>query len=194
MHREYAVGQRLVEPDLMTKLAVSRSTVREALKILASRGIVEIIPHRGATIRGLTLSDARKLLSVLEALTGLAASLAAKKIHLGRNASLFAAAAKPLVQPQASQIDRILEERARFYQCMFDIADNDELNRSMPTSRAHLFRMQVWGMLTKADLRAMVLEYRQITEAILAGDSVRAEERVRRHLQKSAERSLPNLR
>lgn len=194
MHREYAVGQRLVEPDLMAKLEVSRSTVREALRILASRGIVELIPHRGATIRGLTLSDARNLLSVLEVLTGLAARLAAEKIHLGSNARLFAAAAKPLIQPQASQIDRILDERARFYQCMFDIADNEELTRSMPTSRAHLFRTQVWGMLTKADLRAMVLEYRQITESVLAGDSVRAEERTRKHLQKSAERSLPHLR
>jgi DNA-binding GntR family transcriptional regulator len=193
MLREYSVGQRLVEPDLMAKLGVSRSTVREALKILESRGIVEIVPHRGATIRGLTLTDARNLLLVLEVLTGLAARLAAEKIHVGSNARLFAAAAKPLVQPQPSQIDRILDERANYYQCMFKIADSDELTRSMPTSRAHLFRVQVWGMLTKVDLRAMVLEYHQITEAILAGDSVRAEERVRWHLQKSAERFLPHL-
>ena len=194
MQRQYVVGQRLVEPDLMVRHEVSRSTVREALKILASRGIVEIVAHRGATIRGLTLHDARCLLAVLEVLTGLAARLAAEKIHLGRNTSLFTAAAKPLITPRVAELDRILDERARFYQCMFDIADNGELNRAMPTSRAHLFRTQVWSMLTKADLRAMVGEYRQITNAVLAGDGARAEQCARKHLQRSAERSLPHIR
>lgn len=193
MHREYAVGQRLVEPDLMAKLDVSRSTVREALKILASRGIVEIVPHRGAAIRGLALADAVNLLAVLEVLTGLAARLAAEKIHLGRNASLFSAAAKPLVQPRAGEMERILDQRARFYQCMFEIADNPELDLAMPTWRAHLFRTQVWRTLTQADLRAMVAEYRQISEAVLGGDADRAEQCTRKHLQKSAQRSLPHL-
>lgn len=193
MQREYVVGQRLVEPDLMARHSVSRSTVREALKILASRGIVEIVPYRGAVIRELTLPDARNLLAVLEVLTGLAARLAAEKIHIGRNAGVFAVAAKPLIQPRPAELERILDGRAQFYQCIFDIADNPELDHAMPTSRAHLFRSQVWRTLTEADLRAMVAEYRQISEAILAGDAVRAEQYTRRHLQKSAERSLPHL-
>ena len=76
---------------------------------------------------------------------------------------------------------------------MFDIADNEELKRTMPTWRAHLFRTQFYGLLTKADLKAMVTEYRQITQAILDGDGARAELRARRHLQKSKERTLPHL-
>ena len=74
MRREYVVGQRLVEADLTARLQVSRGTVREALKSLAASGIVELVPHRGAFIRGLSLTDARNLLAVLEVLTGLAAS------------------------------------------------------------------------------------------------------------------------
>jgi DNA-binding GntR family transcriptional regulator len=195
LHREYVVGQRLVEADLIEKLEVSRSTVREALKILASRGIVEIVPYRGAIIRGLTQSDARDLLAVLEALTGLAAKLAAENICIGQNSAMFAAAAKPLVQPRPTEeLERILDERARFYQSIFDIAGNEELNRAMPTWRAHLFRTQMYSKLTKADLKAMVAEYRQISEAILEGDGRRAEMWARKHLQKSGERSLPHLR
>ncbi len=195
LHREYVVGQRLVEADLMDKLQVSRSTVREALKILASRGIVENVPYRGAIIRGLTQTGARDLLAVLEVLTGLAARLAAEKIGTGHNAALFEAAAKPLLQPRAmEELDRILVERARFYQAIFDIADNTELKLAMPTWRAHLFRTQVYSQLTKTDLKAMVAEYRQISEAILAGDGARAEMFTRKHLQKVGERSLPHLR
>ncbi len=193
--REYVVGQRLVEADLTQRFGVSRSTVREAFKILASSGVVEIVPHRGAMIRGLSLSDARDLLALLEVLTGLGARLAAERIGIGRNAAKFSAAAKSLIHPGSSdELDRILDQRAGFYQAIFDIADNDELNRAMPTWRAHLFRTQVFGTLTKADMRAMSAEYKQITEAILEGDGLRAELWTRKHLQNSGERSLPHLR
>ena len=195
LRREYSVGQRLVEADLTERMGVSRSTVREALKILASQGVVEIIPHRGALIRGLTLTDVDSLLAVLEVLTGLAARLAAEKIASGDNRDRFAAAAKPLVEPEESnKLDRILDQRARFYEAMLKVADSEDLNRAMPTWRAHLFRNQFYGFLTKGDLRAMIAEYRNITDAILAGDAARAELQTRRHLQKSRERVLPYLR
>lgn len=194
LHREYVVGQRLVEADLTQRLEVSRSTVREALKILASRGIVEIVPYRGAIIRSLTLSDARDLLAVLEVLTGLAARLAAEKISAGRNSALFKAAAAPLVQHRRTEeLERILDERARFYQTIFDIADSNELNGAMPTWRAHLFRTQFYSKLTSSNLKAMVAEYIQISDAILEGNGTRAEMWTRKHIQKTGERTLPLL-
>jgi DNA-binding GntR family transcriptional regulator len=195
LRREYSIGQRLVEAELTENLSVSRSTVREALKILASRGVVDIFPHRGAVIRGLTLTDAENLLAVLEVLTGLAARQAAEKIERGDNRERFTAAARPLIEPQDThELDRILDQRARYYQAMLDVADSEDLNRAMPNWRAHLFRNQFYGFLTKGDLRAMVAEYRQITEAILAGDGAKAELHTRRHLQKTRERVLPYLR
>ena len=195
LRRNYVIGQRLVEADLTAQLGVSRSTVREALKILASSGVVEIVPHRGAVIRGLTLEDAQSLLAVLEVLTGLAARSAAEKIGQGHNRQLFIAAAKPLIDPRpTNELDRILDERARFYQAMMEIADNHELSRVMPMPRAHLFRAQFYGVLTRADLRAMVAGYRNISTAILAGDGAKAELHARRHIRKTGERTLPFLR
>jgi DNA-binding GntR family transcriptional regulator len=195
MRRVYRVGQRLVEAELTERFQVSRGTVREALKSLAASGVVELVPHRGAVIRGLSLADARNLLAVLEVLTGLAARLAAQRIEIGRNKAQFAAAAKPLVAPRsADEMVKLLDRRARFYQAIFDIAGSDDLDRAMPTWRAHLFRSQVHAHLTKSDLRAMMDEYRQIVEAILEGDGERAEAVTRKHLQKSGERSLPHLR
>jgi DNA-binding GntR family transcriptional regulator len=195
LRREYVVGQRLVEAELTEKMGVSRSTVREALKILASRGVVEIIPHRGAVISGLTLRDAEDLLAVLEVLTGLAARLAAQKICEGGHRQRFAIAAQPLVQPaEGNGLDHFLDERARFYQAIFDIAGSEDLDRAMPTWRAHLFRNQFYGFLTRGDVRVMATEYANITDAILAGDGARAELHTRRHLQKTCERMLPFLR
>lgn len=195
LRREYVIGQRLIESDLTRQLDVSRSTVREALKILAANGVVELVPHRGAVIRGLSLADAKSLLSLLEVLTGLAARLAANNIDVGHNRRLFSAAAKPLIDDRPPvELDLILDERARFYQVMLDVADNDELRRAMPLPRAHLFRAQFYGFLSRADLRAMIKEYRNIAKAVLAGSGVQAEFYARRHLQKTGERTLPHLR
>lgn len=195
LRREYNVGQRLVEAELTEKLGVGRSTIREALKILASHGVVEIIPHRGASIRGLTLTDADNLLGVLEVLTGLAARLAAQKIDIDTNRQKFVAAAQPLIKSDGgAQLDQVLDERARFYKAMLDIADSEDLNHAMPAWRAHLFRNQFFAFHTKGDMRAMCIEYRNIVDAILAGDPARAESQTRRHLQKTRDRMLPHLR
>ena len=192
--RRFTVGQRLIEADLTRDLGVSRSTVREGLRILAANGVVELTPHRGAVIRALTRDDAASLLGVLEVLSGLAARLAAAHIHLGDNAQRFEAAARKLIDAKTpAALDRVLDERANYYKVMFEIANSSELDRVLPMARAHLFRAQFYDHLTTADLRAMVAEYRSITEAILQGDTAKAETRMRRHLQKSGERTLPRM-
>ena len=192
--RRFTVGQRLVEADLTRELNVSRSTVREALRILAANGVVDLMPHRGAVIRSLTSEDATNLLGVLEVLSGLAARLAAAHIGVGDNARRFEAAAQKLISANTPEaLDRVLDERANYYKVMFDIAGNKELDRVLPQSRAHLFRAQFYHSLTTTDLRAMVAEYRGITEAILAGDEALAEKRMRKHLQKSGERTVPRM-
>src|SRR5690606_13806564 len=91
----------------------------------------------------------------------------------------------------ASELESILDQRARYYQAMLDIAANKELNRALPSQQAHLFRTQFYGLASRADLRAMVSEYRSITKAILAGDAAKAELYARRHIQKTGERTLP---
>lgn len=192
--RRFTVGQRLVEADLTRDLGVSRSTVREALRILASSGVVDLTPHRGAVIRSLTREDAASLLGVLEVLSGLAARLAAANIHREGNAKRFEAAAQKLVSARTPEaLDRVLDERANYYKVMFEIADSSELDRVLPQARAHLFRAQFYHSLSTADLKAMVAEYRAITDAILEGDEAKAESRMRRHLQKSGERTLPRM-
>jgi DNA-binding GntR family transcriptional regulator len=67
---ELAQGQTLVETDLAAQLGVSRAPIREALQILHSEGLVEIIPYHGTRVRRLTKRDIEELYSlrsVLEA-------------------------------------------------------------------------------------------------------------------------------
>ncbi len=192
--RRFTVGQRLIEAELTRTLQVSRGTVREALRILAANGVVELTPHRGAVIRVLSRADSQDLLEVMEMLAGLGARLAARKIADAGNRAPFEAIARKLAAPRsADRLASVLDERLDFYKVMFAIAANGELDRVLPLPRAHLFRTQFHPYLTQSDLRSMVGEYRGIAEAILAGDEKKAEARMRRHIQRTGERTLPRL-
>ena len=73
---ELAPGSRIHEGNLGAKLGVSRTPLREALKFLASEGLVELSPGRGAVVRQFSPKDVHDSLVVLGNLEGLAGRLA----------------------------------------------------------------------------------------------------------------------
>ncbi|PSC03192.1 GntR family transcriptional regulator [Alsobacter soli] len=68
-------GSRVHEGNLGRELGVSRTPLREALKYLASEGLIELAPGRGAIVRQFTPKDVRDALTVLSTLEGLAGRL-----------------------------------------------------------------------------------------------------------------------
>jgi DNA-binding GntR family transcriptional regulator len=71
-----AAGTRIHEGNLGSELGVSRTPLREALKFLASEGLLELSPGRGAVVRQFTAKDVQDSLIVLGNLEGLAGRLA----------------------------------------------------------------------------------------------------------------------
>jgi DNA-binding GntR family transcriptional regulator len=187
-------GARVTEAELTGRLDVGRGTVREAFRILAANGAIDLSPHRGAVIRSLDEADCRNLLEVVEVLLGLAARLAASNIEIGDNRKRFEGIAHKLALPHAARrLTSVLQERLDFYGVMLGIAANHELDRAFPLARAQIFRSQSHDLLTPADLRAMIAEYRAVADAILEGDGSGAEQRMRRHIRRTGERMIPRL-
>jgi DNA-binding GntR family transcriptional regulator len=77
---DYAPGSRLNEVEIAARWAVSRSPVREALRILEKRGLVVIAPQRGARVTLLSENEIKELFEIREVLVGLAAKKAAEDI------------------------------------------------------------------------------------------------------------------
>ncbi|MCC7275711.1 MAG: GntR family transcriptional regulator [Alphaproteobacteria bacterium] len=71
-----APGTRIHEGNLGRELGVSRTPLREALKFLASEGLIELVPTRGAVVRRFSPKDVRDGLAVLGTLEALAGRLA----------------------------------------------------------------------------------------------------------------------
>ncbi|MCP1674916.1 DNA-binding GntR family transcriptional regulator [Natronocella acetinitrilica] len=77
---ELSQGERVPERQLCEQLGISRTPLREALKVLASEGMVELLPNRGARVTKLTLDDLQEIFEVLGALEGLSGELAAVRM------------------------------------------------------------------------------------------------------------------
>jgi DNA-binding GntR family transcriptional regulator len=73
-------GGRILERELCELLGISRTPLREALKVLASEGLVELLPNRGARVRALSEKDLRELFDVMGGLEALAGRLACENI------------------------------------------------------------------------------------------------------------------
>src|ERR1700694_2232836 len=73
-------GGRGPEPQLCAMFGISRTPLREALKVLASEGLVDLLPNRGARVRQLSERELGELFDVMGGLEGLAGRLACENI------------------------------------------------------------------------------------------------------------------
>lgn len=77
---ELAPGARVPEKALCERFGVSRTPLRETLKVLAAEGLVDLLPQRGARVARLTVEDVEAMFPVIGALEGLAGELACARI------------------------------------------------------------------------------------------------------------------
>jgi DNA-binding GntR family transcriptional regulator len=103
--RDYVVvgplseGARIPERQLCELFGISRTPLREALKVLASEGLVDLLPNRGARIRTLSEQDIRELFDLMAGLEALAGRLACEFI----------------TEDEVAEIERLHHEMYAFY-------------------------------------------------------------------------------
>jgi DNA-binding GntR family transcriptional regulator len=187
----YVAGQRLIEADLTTDLGVSRGPLREALSRLASQGLLEIEPHRGAVVRRLTKRDVEELFALRELLEGEAARLAATRIDEPGVRATFRAFAKRLKSFEKSgDAVQYTEENTAFHAAVMEASGNDLLARVSSQLATQAFRLQFRNLVEGRFLPESIEDHAAIIDALLAGDGREAEKVMRRHVRRSAERAL----
>jgi DNA-binding FadR family transcriptional regulator len=198
--RELLPGQKLpIEPDLAEEYGVSRSTVREALRVLASQGLVstsrgvqggsfiscpepaQISDYLHASLGLLAESTNVGVDALLEARDLLevpAAGLAA----LRRTPSQLEALRASLYQPEAATIDQRVALSRRFHEVMLRAAGNSIVEALV----GPIFRVLYERMVDRVPARGWTLEgdHQLIFDAIAAGDAEAARAEMQVHLRK----------
>ncbi len=79
LNRRFKPGERLVEERLAEELGVSRNPVREAIRVLAAEGLVEVSANRGASVTAMSAQEARETIELRALLEGHNARLATRR-------------------------------------------------------------------------------------------------------------------
>jgi DNA-binding GntR family transcriptional regulator len=182
----YAPGQRLIEADLTRDLRVSRGPLREAFRRLSAEGLLEIVPHRGALVRRLTLREMKELFQIRVGLETLAARLAAEAMADSATRQRFEHEIAAIWDetPRAPGAEYI-DENHQFHDAVVTASGNEQLLKLTRQLRLPVLMYQLAGTLKSESIAASLAEHRAIARAILAGDAGGAENRVRDHLERA---------
>lgn len=181
--RVFVPGQRLVEADLAARFDVGRNSVREALQRLAAEGVVEILRHKGAAVRALTVQETMDVLEVAERMTGLLARSAARGVAAGRGSQALALA-RALQQlrsaDSAQDPDAFARARRSFWRALLELAANRELRRLFPSIHMPIvYAQHPIAALQKLRLR----DYEAIGQAVAQGREDMADARGMEHVR-----------
>jgi DNA-binding GntR family transcriptional regulator len=173
-------GERLVEDRLAQRLGVSRNPVREAIRVLATEGFVEVTPRRGAAVARLPHDEAEELFDVRMALEGLTARLSARKVTPESSALLRKVLDSARVAVDEGRLDQVADLNTAFHAAVAETAGNAYLNLVV----GPMLRRAQWVFQQTARHRAphSWTEHLGLYEAIAAGDEREAEARAVAHV------------
>ena len=179
---ELAPGEFIDEKALADAWQVSRTPLREALKVLAAEGLVDLVPHRGCRVTLLSEGDADALFPVMALLEGRCALEAATKasdedLHqlrrLHDELERYAA---------AQDIDGYYRTNHAFHSFVQTLADNRWLDRVTSDLRRFMRLMRGRQLALPGRILASINEHRELIDAFEQRDAARAEQAMHQHL------------
>ena len=190
---QLAPGTRIHEGELGNALGVSRTPLREALKVLASEGLVELVQGRGAVVRKLTGKDVAEMLDVLRAMETLAARLACRNATDAQIAALRRTHDEMIAFYEAgNRLDYYWRNQA-IHAGLADLSGNALLATMHATIQARMKRIRFIGNEDPGGWTAAVAEHREMIAALEARDEAKLAAVVARHLDETWKRVANKL-
>ncbi|GAP59152.1 uncharacterized HTH-type transcriptional regulator in unstable DNA locus [Arthrobacter sp. Hiyo1] len=178
-------GKFLNEQELAAEIGVSRTPVREALLLLVSDGLVELIPQRGAYVPPVTGREMSELMELRGILESHAAGLV---IEQGR---VPARTMQETLDQQAKLPEELSPEAARefirldtlFHQQLIDAAGNELISRTYSKLHVRQILVGVSALFRTGGRREQVCaEHQDILDALMSGDAAKAQKAIDHHL------------
>lgn len=176
-------GQALFEVKLAAEMGVSRTPVREALRVLASDGFLEIVPSRGYIVPRHSVNDARELFELRESLEGMASRYAALRATPAEIASLEHLCIRYEHETDWRQWAQVGSE---FHSLLVSAARNARLKTILDSLKEQIIQLRR-SLLRDDDARRdiAIREHRLILDCVKARDEIGAEARAREHVRHS---------
>ncbi|WP_457811849.1 GntR family transcriptional regulator [Sinorhizobium meliloti] len=181
-------GTRLHEGQLGEQLGVSRTPLREAIKYLASEGLVELVPSRGAVVKRFSAKDVRDMLTVLQTLEELAGRLACEAATDAEIAEVRALHDEMVRRYEAGDRMQYYKLNQDIHSAIARLSGNAALADMHAMLQTRLKRIRFIGHEGPEKWAAAVAEHQEMIAALEARDKARLSEVLGLHLTRAWER------
>jgi len=185
---DYRPGERLVEQRVAEDLQLSRTPVREALRMLEAEGLVRIEPNRGAAVRLVTVDGIRDLYELRARLEAYATELAAERatdaerLKLQRARDDFDAASRRTAEGGIDEVRTVFRLNDEFHLTILEAARHEHLMHSLFRTVDHPLVFQSFRQYTPEAMARSSEFHGLICDAVCAGEPERAGRMMHEHV------------
>lgn len=179
---ELKPGERLMEVKLAEKMGVSRTPVREAIRMLELEGLVDMLPRKGAHVAELSVKDIMDVLEVRAAMDSLATRLAAERITDDEIKELRQIQAQFINYVEKNNLQGSIKKDVEFHELIYRASRNDRLLQINNNLREQVQRFRVIYLKDYSSPKNLIKEHEDICDAISARNSDMAQECAKIHI------------
>lgn len=183
VHGELSPGERLNERVLAERFNISRTPLREAIKVLALEGLVQLLPNKGAQVTRLTRSNVEDMFQVVGALEALAGELACHRASGEQIAEIRRLHEEMHHCFEASDRSRYFTLNQRIHESIVGCAGNRELSAIYRSLAHRLHRARYMANFSQSRWAHAMEEHEEIMDALEHRDSNRLNRILTAHLQ-----------
>lgn len=186
-------GAKVNELRLCEQLGVSRTPLREALRTLATEGLIDLVPSRGAVVRRLTPDDVFDMLEALKVIEPHAAAIGCRRASDETIAELAAKHARMLEHYSAGERLAYYKLNQDIHSDLVNLAANATLAEMHGRIQARLKRIRFIGHNGPGNWAGAVAEHEAMMAALAARDGGALEATIEAHLDATWARVRPIL-
>ena len=180
-------GTKVPEQSLAAQFGVSRTPLREALKVLATEGLITLTPNKGATISALTLEDLEEAFPVMGALEALSGELACARISDEGIAAIRRLHDQMIRHYHAGKMPEYFRCNQEIHNQILNYAGNSTLTAMYRGLSGQVRRARYVANISKPRWAQAVSEHEEIISALSERDGAALSEVLKRHLNNKFE-------
>jgi DNA-binding GntR family transcriptional regulator len=185
VEREFKNGERLDEVRLAAKFGVSRTPLREALRMLAGSGLVELIQRRGAYVRYPGITELIEMFEVMAELEAFCVHQAARRASDEEVSAIEECARECEAKMDSDDYFHLNED---FHRLIYQASGNRFLATEARKLQIRLRPFRRMQLRTHGRMQQSMKEHAEIVKALKERDADRASEALRSHVSVQAER------
>ncbi len=179
------VGERFIEKEYSDRLNISRTPVRESLKLLEVEGLVKYIPRTGVVVNRITRDDVIEIYKIRNSLELLVVTEAMKYVTEDDIKNISNLLDETEKANSEGNIDEVIKLFSKFNSELYELSNMKMLPNMISNLNSYLYKFRTISIEDDNRREKAIIEHRHILNAILSKDRDLAEMIIKKHLYDS---------